>query len=90
MVCKLLPFSSVESRCADGTIGRAVRSSIGASGGIFSCEQPVGQEKRREERGARGGGAEAMLKGKRNLSLPFCVLCPFGGNRYMFSPSVSA
>ena len=28
MVCKLLLFSSVESRCADGTIGRAVRSSV--------------------------------------------------------------
>ena len=50
-VCKFLLFSSVESRCADGTIGRAVRSSIGASAGIFSCEQPIGQEKRREERG---------------------------------------
>ena len=61
MVCKFLLFSSVESRCADGTIGRAVRSSIGASGGIFSCEQPVGQEKRREERGAWGRGAEAGL-----------------------------
>ena len=78
MVCKFLLFSSVESRCADGTIGRAVRSSIGASAGIFSCEQQVGQGKRREETGAWGRGAEAMLKGKRNLFALLCVVPLWG------------